>query len=112
MKVSTLNSRITFQKHIVTVDEIGNRINSWEDYYSCWAAVAASKLSVKETDDTAQTLEQQKLDFTVRYCEKTAAINSTEYRIIFEGRIYNISSINNMSFLKKSLKFTADLARR
>lgn len=112
MKVAGLNSRITFQKNSVVIDEIGNHNNSWVDFYACWAAISTSKLSVKETQEAAQTLEQQKLDFIVRYCKQTAAINSTEYRIFFDEKIYNISSIDNMAFKKKYLKFTADLARR
>ena len=112
MNVASMNERITFQKHIVEADEIGNRINTWADYFSCWAAVANSKLNVNEKEEAAQTLEQERLDFTVRYCPQTSVITSTEYRIIFREHIYNIDHVDNMKFKKQSLKFSANLVRR
>lgn len=35
MDIALLNVQIMFQKNGVEVDEIGNHINSWNDYYSC-----------------------------------------------------------------------------
>ena len=107
-----MNERITFQRQDVTVDEIGNHINKWSDYYSCWAAVSSSKISTKEKEEAAQTLEQERLDFTVRDCPQASIITSTEYRIIFKGRIYGIDKTDSMDFKKKTLKFSASLVRR
>lgn len=112
MNIAAMNERITFQKHIVEIDDIGNRINTWEDYFSCWASVSASKLNVGEKNEAAQTLEQDRLDFTVRWCSQTAEITSTEYRIIFRERIYNIDHIDIGKNKKQSLKFSAYLVRR
>lgn len=109
-----LNQRITFQRQTSSADDIGNRINTYSDYYTCWAAVAVStsKLSTTETNETAQTLEQERLDFTVRYCSQTSEVRSTEYRIIFKERIYDIERIDNLDFAKQMLKFSAKLVRR
>ena len=35
MKVALLNEKILIQKAVVITDEIGNRKNTWEDYFSC-----------------------------------------------------------------------------
>ena len=111
MNVASMNERITFQRQAVSVDEIGNRINTWSDYFSCWAAVSsASRVNASEKDEAAQTLEQNRLNFTVRRCSQTSVITSTEYRIIFRERIYNISNVDSVK--KQSLKFTANLVRR
>lgn len=40
MQIALLNVRITFQKNQVVSDEIGNRRNVWEDYYTCYATVS------------------------------------------------------------------------
>ena len=112
MNIASMSERITFQKHIVNTDDIGNRINTWSDYFSCWASVNASKLNVSEKNEAAQTLEQERLDFTVRWCSQTAEITSTEYRIIFRERIYNIDHTDNMKSKKQSLKFSGYLVRR
>lgn len=113
MNIAAMNERITFQKHIVEADNIGNRINAWADYFSCWASVStASRLNANEKNEAAQTLEQDRLDFTVRWCSQTAEITSTEYRIIFRERIYNIEHVDIMKSKKQSLKFSAYLVRR
>ena len=107
-----LNQRITFQRQVVTVDDIGNRLNAWSDYFTCWASVSTSKLSTTEKNEAAQTLEQERLDFTVRYCSQTNEVRSTEYRIIFKERIYNIDCVDNADFKKQMLKFSAYLEGR
>ena len=107
-----LNQRITFQRQTSSADDIGNRINTYSDYYTCWAAVSTSKLSTTETNETAQTLEQERLDFTVRYCSQTSEVRSMEYRIIFKERIYDIESVDNLDFARQMLKFSTKLVRR
>ena len=49
---------------------------------------------------------------TIRYCQKAAAIDSTHFRVMFMGEIYNIVNIDHMNFRKKSLKFTCRKERR
>ena len=107
-----LNQRIIFQRQTSSVDEIGNRLNTWSDYYTCWSAVSTSRLNTTEKTEAAQTLEQERLDFVVRYCPQTSEVNSTEYRIIFKGQIYNIVYLDKTDFQKQMLKFSALLVRR
>ena len=40
MEIALLNVKITFQKNSVVADDIGNRRNIWEDYYTCHATVS------------------------------------------------------------------------
>ena len=108
-----LSERVKFQKQIVSVDEVGNRINTWSDYISCWASVkSASGEKAGEKEDAAQTLEQDRLDFTVRYSSQTSEIRSSEYRIIFKERIYNIDHVDIGESKKQALKFSGYLVRR
>jgi len=115
MNIAGMRARIIFQKSIVKIDEIGNHTNEWANFYSCWAGIKNSGRggrSTSEKHEAAQTLEQKRLDFTVRYCEKISEINSTEYRIYFNEQIYNIEASDIMKFDKKSLNFTAVLVSR
>ena len=108
-----LSERITFQRQVVTVDDIGNRQNSWSDYFTCWASVSTSTLNnAREKNEAAQTLEQERLDFTVRYSSQTSEIRSSEYRIIFKERIYNIDHVDIGESKKQALKFSGYLVRR
>lgn len=110
MNVTGLNVRITIQKNETKIDKIGNHTTVWKDYFFCWAT--CSNQTGTETDEAGQTLEADRMDFTVRYCSETAAVVSTKYRIILNNRIYNIDHVDDMSFHKRSLKFHASLVRR
>ena len=60
--------KITFQEALVESDEIGNRTNTWKDYYTCHATVRGENGSEQNT--AGQTVEDGKVDFTIRYCKK------------------------------------------
>ena len=40
MDVALLNRKIKVQKNTVVVDAIGNHINEWVDFYSCYATIS------------------------------------------------------------------------
>ncbi len=109
MDIALLNVRITFQKGTVATDAIGNRTNGWEDYYSCHATVSGEGGSEKAV--AGQTVEDTDLAFTVRYCKKATAVTTDGFRILFDGSIYNILSIDHMSFKRKTLKFRCQKVR-
>ncbi len=108
MDIGALNVRIIFQKSMSVSDEVGNYTLHWEDYFSCYATI--SNGNGGETEKAAVT-EKESLSFTVRYCKKAADINTTQYRIFFNGKAYNIKSMDNMGFKKKSLKFRGERER-
>ena len=112
MNVSGLNVRITIQKSAVQKDKYQNHTSSWQDVFTCWATVVASGKSSGETHNAASTQEDDLLDITVRYCTETAAVNSKGYRILINGRIYNIISIDEMGFRKNSRKFHTERVER
>ena len=109
MNIAGLRIRITFQKNEPYEDEDGNHINTWSDYYTCWATPVTSGLSAAERDAAAVTLDNDRLDITVRYSSETAVIDSTHYRILLKGRVYNIVSISEMGYKNQSRLFQAVL---
>lgn len=40
MDIALLNQKITIQKNTVVVDDIGNHISKWDDFYSCYATIS------------------------------------------------------------------------
>lgn len=110
MDIVGMNVRIMIQKNEVGTDKIGNHKPTWTDYFTCWAT--CSNQSGSEDDGAGQTLEEDKMDFTVRYSSETAAVVSTKYRILLDDRIYNIEHVDDMGFKRHSLKFHGALARR
>lgn len=113
MEVSLLNVKVTFQKNAVEVDGIGNHKNTWADYYSCNAAASGEAgKQTSETDVAGTVADESDVSFTVRYCKKASVIDSTGYRVMFGGELYDILATDHMNYKKKCIKFKCRKARR
>ena len=110
MKIAAMRIRITFQKHEVVTDEIGNHTNAWVDYFSCYATAVEKDSGEEEV--AGQTVVNERVDFTIRYCSEVSAIVPDKFRIVYQDRIYNIRSVSDMGFKKKSLKMHTQRERR
>lgn len=110
MDISLLNRKIMIQKSTITVDDIGNHTNRWDDFYSCYATISAE--SPSESTSAGTVVDNTKADFTVRCCRTVLDITADEYRILYAGEIYNILGIDHMNFKKKSVKFKCQKVRR
>lgn len=106
MDIAGLNVRIMIQKNETLTDRIGNHRSVWQDYFSCWAT--ASDQTGDEGEEASQTKEEDRIDFTVRYCSETAAVTAKGYRILLGERIYNIVHVDDMGFKKNSQKFKTE----
>lgn len=60
----------------------------------------------------ANTLYESDLAFTVRYCKALACVDSTHFRIVFDGELYDITFIDHMNYKHKCLKFRCRKVRR
>ena len=110
MDIALLNVKITVEKNEVVVDEIGNRRNTWREYYSCFATVCGE--GGREISVAGVIVDDSDISFSIRYCKTASFINNTEYRIVFNGEIYNILSVDHMNYKKKSLKLRCQKVRR
>ena len=107
--ISELISKIVIQKSSVEMDDVGNQVLLWQDYYRC--AAYANNLSGSEYWAAAQTNSQKDVYFVVRYCSEVSVIDTENYRIIFRGQIYNITFIDNVKYENKMLKIRASLVK-
>ena len=112
MNVAGMRIRIIIQRNETVVDQYGNHKSSWTDFFTCWAAVTKENQKNDEAAAAGVTTEENRSRFTVRWCRETAAVNSKEYRILLGERIYNIVSVDDQGFRKKSRSFTAELVER
>ncbi|MEQ2775503.1 phage head closure protein [[Clostridium] innocuum] len=110
MDIALLNVKITFQKNEVMVDKIGNHKNVWTDFYKCFATASGEGGSEKAV--AGLIVDDTDISFTVRYCNKLSDIDSTKCRILFDGDVYNIVSIDHMNFKKKAFKFKCEKERQ
>lgn len=105
-----MNVKITVQKSTVTVDEIGNHKAEWQNFYTCFATVRNE--SPSEETAVGTVVDSSKINFTVRWYSVVSEINSTGYRVKYDGEIYDILGIDHMNFKKKSVKLKCQKARR
>ena len=110
MDIAALNERVISQANAVVTDKYGNHKSEWTDYFRCWAT--PSTQTGQEGEEAAHTEEEDRLDFTVRYCTETAAVTSKQYRILLGDRIYNIVHVDDMGFKHNSRKIHAELVER
>ena len=122
MDIALMNVRITFQKNEVVTDKIGNHKNAWSDFYSCYGKITAAAAPChfyscyatvsgeggSEKAVAGLVVEDSDISFTVRYCRALSDIDSTKCRVLFDGAVYNIVSIDHMNFKKKCLKFKCE----
>lgn len=103
--IEKMHERIKIQKSTAVNDENGNHVAVWKDYYKCFAYV--NNLSGREYWEAAETNSQDEVTFIIRYCKKAAQLSSDHYRVIFRGRIYNITFIDNVQYGDRTLKIRA-----
>ena len=110
MEIALLNVKVTFQKNSVAADDIGNRRNVWEDYYTCHATVSGEGGGEKAA--AGLTVVYSDIAFTIRFCKRAAEVTADGFRILFGGETYNIVAVDHMNYRKKTLKFRCEKARR
>ena len=110
MDIGLLNLRILIQKNTVISDAIGNRTNTWTNYFSCYATIGGE--SGSEVNRAGESLESADLTFTVRYSSETAAVTPSGYRIVYGGELYNIIAVDHQNHKRKNLKFRCSKVRR
>ena len=112
MHISWLRARITIQRNETVVDQYGNHKSIWNDWFTCWATGSSSGRSSDEKEAAGHTVEENRVDFTIRWCSETAAIDTKHYRVLLGDRIYDITSVDQMDFRRQSLKLHTKLAER
>ena len=77
----------------------------WQDYYTCHARV--NGLNGSEFWAARAVQAQNTVTFTVRFCGRLQKIFPQGYRIVFQGRIYDIQAIDNFEYRNRDLKIKA-----
>ena len=110
MNIAAMNIRITIQENSVVTDRIGNHRNEWTDLYTCWATSVQGGSS--EGIDAGTVNDKESQDFTIRYTKVLDGKDATKIRVILGDVIYNVISIDQMAYKKKSLKLKCEKVKR
>lgn len=101
VEIGDLRHRITFQKHTTTINENGFEVEAWEDYKTVWAAV--SNLHGREYYAAVTVQAENTVKFTIRYLPNL----DTNMRISFQGKIYDITAIDNIKYRNRFVEIKA-----
>lgn len=101
MKAEELKHRITLQVFTAVVNENGFEVETWVDFKILWAAV--TNLHGREYFAAAAVKAENTVKFTIRYTEGI----DESMRILFRGKQYNISSIDNIKYANKFIEIKA-----
>lgn len=109
MRIALFNVKIIIQKNEIIVDDIGNHKNVWRDYHSCYGTVSGEGGFEKTVAGVIKS--DSDISFTTRYCRALSYLDTTQYRVLFHGEIYNIAAIDHMNYKKKALKLRCEKTR-
>lgn len=96
-----MRHRITFQRITNAANENGFESETTEDYKTVWAAV--SNLHGKEYFAAKAVQEENTVKFTIRYL---AGLDQT-MQILFQGKVYNITAIDNIKYKNRYIEIKA-----
>lgn len=89
MRISDLNRKIIFQNKAVEVDEIGNHRSIWSDYLSTSSYISFQGKG--EEVFLGMEVDRSDISFTVRFQNRVKNINTSEYRILFDDEISQLT---------------------
>ncbi|WP_296969169.1 phage head closure protein [Tepidanaerobacter sp. EBM-38] len=101
MNPGELNKRITLQRPIITINERGFEEETWEDVKTVWAKV--TNLHGREYYAAAAVQAENTVKFTIRYLEGV----DTTMRILFQGKHYDITAIDNIKYQNRYMEIKA-----
>ena len=103
MRISDLNRKIIFQNKNVEVDGIGNHKSVWTDYLTTSSYISFQGKG--EEVFLGMEVDRSDISFTVKFQNRLKKINTSDYRILFEDKKYNIISIDFMNYKNRFIKF-------
>jgi len=103
MDIAALNKKVTFQKLMVIVDAYGNHTNGWVDSFTHHVTVGGE--SGTEESDAGIVFSKDTCSITTRWCKGTSSVKTDGYRVVLDGIVYNIESIDHLNYKKHAIKF-------
>ena len=101
MNIGDLNKRITIQQASITPNTNGFEVETWTDFKTVWANV--SNLFGREYYAAKEVKAETTVKFTIRYISGL----TTDMRIAFNGKTYNITFIDNIKYSNSYIQINA-----
>lgn len=105
MNAGAFKEKIWLQKCTITADGLGNKKEDWKDHRRLYGY--ANGLSGREYWEAAGVQAEHTINFIFRWHPWMDGLNTKEYRLLFRGGVYNITSIDNIQFRNQLVKIRA-----
>lgn len=103
MDAGAYREKVEIQKVVsCTGDKIGNQKSEWKTYYKGFAYV--NNLSGSEYWAAAQTHAENTVMFFLRYHKLLCEMDTKKYQILWRGKEYNITSVDNVQNKNETIK--------
>ena len=89
-KPEDLRRRIVVEKRTETISAGGASTDTWATYATLWAKY--EPLTGREFWSGTQEVTEHRAVFTVRYSDKTNAITNKDYRVVYDGKNFEIEA--------------------
>jgi SPP1 family predicted phage head-tail adaptor len=99
---------MTYDKKIVIQKRTGGsgyEPEVWTDFKAVWASV--NGLNSREFFAAMAEQAEDTVMFFTRYFKAVDDMTTQDYRIVFRGKVYNITGIDNQGFANMNVKFMA-----
>jgi SPP1 family predicted phage head-tail adaptor len=87
--------KIEIQCYTESQDDIGNDVQTWETLFRPWAEISTA--TGKEYYAAAQVNSENDVVFKIRYSSCMADKLSSELRILYSGKYYDIKRIDDVN---------------
>lgn len=87
--------KIEIQHFTVMEDTVGNHVQSWETLFCPWAEISTA--TGKEYYAAAQVNSENDVVFKIRYSSCMADKLSSELRILYNGKYYDVKRIDDVN---------------
>lgn len=98
--------KIEIQAMLETTDEIGQKIQEWKTIFHPWASVNGT--GGREYYKAAQVNSENDMIFRIRYSKKIADYLTSEMRIVYNNKIYNVKHIEDFNERHMELVFRTE----
>nr|DAG74220.1 MAG TPA: Putative head tail adaptor [Bacteriophage sp.] len=105
MEAGAYTQKISIEKLSHSYDSIGNPIEEWKLFKKTYAYM--NGLSGKEYWEAATLNAENTVDFVCRWKKFFDVMDTTNYRIVWKGKKFNIKTIDNVQFRNEIVKLRA-----
>lgn len=91
---------VTIEKRNSSLEN-GRRVETWDAYFRCWVDI--KNLYGQEVYSALQAGFENVINFETRFCKKLDAMNTKNFRVNWDGRIFKMLHVDYLGYKKNKI---------